>query len=427
MQNNSVLTVSQLTGTIKRLLETHLSEMWVEGEISNFKHHSSGHMYFSLKDSQAQIRCVMFRGKNSYLKFRPANGNKVRIRGTVGVWPPQGSYQFYVEEMLPSGIGALHQAFEQLKARLQREGLFDAQHKKEIPLFPRCVGVVTSATGAAIKDIVNVISRRYPLVNIVLCPARVQGEDAAREIAVAIKTFDRMNPDYRPDVLIVGRGGGSIEDLWPFNEEITARAIYNCSIPVISAVGHEIDFTIADFVADLRAPTPSAGAEEAVPNQEEIRSGLTAAGNQLYQSMKNSIRTNSLQLDRLGGSMLFKPQMVIREAQMNLDMFESRFTGAWINRKHIENRQLEIISESLKSFNLDKFRHKLNLISAELNGQNPKAILRKGYAICCGKDGSIISSVQDVSLKDAVEIELGDGILNCIVNDRRMNNDRKQK
>jgi len=460
----TVLTVSQLTFRIRNVLERNLEEVWVEGEISNFIHHGSGHMYFSLKDSDAQLRCAMFRNRNRSLRFRPANGNRVRARGTIGVWPPQGTYQLYVNDMQPSGIGALHQAFEALKARLQAEGLFDARHKRAIPRFPRRVGVVTSPTGAAIRDIVNVIRRRYPLTELVICPARVQGEGAAEEIVRAIRTFDSRSGPDRPDVLIVGRGGGSIEDLWPFNEEITARAVFACTIPVIAAVGHEIDMTITDFVADLRAPTPSAGAEAAVPDSIEIRADLTHMEHRLVRIMRSVISTSRLRLDRLAESDLLKPRRMIREKQMNmdrlhdllvaglkdrshaartalnrleaaflaraphrrierlkstLDRMTARLKTAWSDQAHGRRRRIDSAAGELAGFNLDRYRSALDVIAAELKGHDPRAILRKGYAICSRKDGRIVSSVGDVDVGSDVNVELGDGRLACAVLDKK--------
>lgn len=458
--SESVLTVTQLTYRIKNVIERNMNEVWVEGEISNFVHHGSGYMYFSLKDRDAQIRCAMFKGKNRSLRFRPSNGALVRARGTIGVWPPQGTYQLYVDQMLPSGVGALHQAFEELKIRLHREGLFDPRHKKPIPKFPRRIGVVTSPTGAAIRDIVNVISRRYPLTELVLCPARVQGDGAAFEISRAIRTFDTMTGPERPDVLIVGRGGGSIEDLWPFNEEITARAVFACSIPVIAAVGHEIDTTITDFVADFRAPTPSAGAEAGVPDMMELRAELTHREQRMIRMMTGLLQTGRLRLDRLAESPAFKPRIVIREMQMNLDRsmdmlvaglkdqtyttrsrlnrlnaafiahqpggsvrrlhaeldrLGSRWNLAWKDRIHDETRRLEALRREMSAFSLEKFRHALIVIAAELKGHDPRAILRKGYAICSRRDGTIVTAVRDAPAGTALDVEIGDGILECDV------------
>ncbi|TXK90204.1 exodeoxyribonuclease VII large subunit, partial [Parageobacillus sp. SY1] len=254
------VTVGALTKYIKRKFEVdpHLRDLWIKGEISNFKYHSRGHMYFTLKDEQARIQAVMFAGYNQYLSFRPEDGMKVLVRGEISVYEPSGNYQIYVKEMQPEGIGNLYLAYEQLKKRLEAEGLFSPEHKKPIPAFPRYIGVVTSPTGAAIRDIMTTIRRRYPIATVILFPTLVQGEQAAESI---VRSIEKANELGYIDVLIVGRGGGSIEELWAFNEEIVARAIFASEVPIISAVGHETDFTIADFVADLRAPTPTGAAE----------------------------------------------------------------------------------------------------------------------------------------------------------------------
>ncbi|HDZ10569.1 MAG TPA: exodeoxyribonuclease VII large subunit, partial [Bacteroidetes bacterium] len=262
-----IYTISEITRKIKRLLENAIPSIWLEGEISNFKRHSSGHIYFVLKDENSQISCVMWRGRNNGLYFTPQDGMKIQARGNVTVYEKRGNYQFEVLQMQPAGLGELQMALEQLKQSLKAEGLFDEQHKKKIPQYPEKIGIVTSPTGAAIRDLVSVVQRRFPSVQLILNPVRVQGAEAAGEIARAI---DEFNAYGDVDVLIVGRGGGSLEDLWAFNEEVVARAIFRSKIPVISAVGHEIDFGISDFVADLRAPTPSAAAELVVRNREEL-------------------------------------------------------------------------------------------------------------------------------------------------------------
>lgn len=254
-QDKHIYTVSELTREARMLLESAFPAVWVEGEISNFSIHSSGHMYFSLKDENAVLNCAMFRSENQQLKFGPKDGMQVLCFGRISIYDKQGRYQLYVQTMEPKGLGALQLAFQQLKERLQKEGLFDAAHKKPIPFLPQRIGIVTSPTGAAIRDILNISTRRFQNIHIIINPVRVQGEGAAIEIANAIKEF---NEYAKLDVIIVARGGGSLEDLWSFNEEIVARAIYDSKIPVISAIGHEVDFTIADFVADFRAPTPSA-------------------------------------------------------------------------------------------------------------------------------------------------------------------------
>ncbi len=461
-----ILSISQLTGIIKRVLENNFTRVWVEGEVSNFTHYASGHMYFSLKDSNAQIRCVMFSGTNRYLNFRPQNGMHVRVSGAISVYAPQGSYQLIVSEMMPVGVGELHQAFENLKKKLDREGLFESRWKKAIPRFPRRIGVVTSPDGAAICDIVNVISRRYPLVELVLCPARVQGVSAAAEIIRAIRTFQNMPRHQRPDVLIVGRGGGSIEDLWPFNEEAVARAVFHCDIPVISGVGHEVDFTICDFVADLRAPTPSAAAEAAVPDQFEIRKHLDVLSSRLKRYMFSMFETRHLQLDEKAQQKLFRPEWMIRDLQMTMDRISdrlsavtkevlyltsarltrlrslmmnvrpdrqvaklqagiadmaSRIEAGWKSEFQEKRLGLGSLQTRMIRFDLQQYRNRLNLIEARLTGQDPRKILEKGYAICSLPDGRIVTSVLEVDENEAVGIELKDGELECDVRTIRRN------
>ncbi|RMD96216.1 MAG: exodeoxyribonuclease VII large subunit, partial [Calditrichaeota bacterium] len=289
-------TVSELTREIKILLETRIPEVWVEGEISNFTHHSSGHMYFLLKDEHAQISCVMWRSRNNTLFFTPQDGMKIIVRGRITVYEKRGNYQLEVLQLHPAGVGELQLAFEQLKNRLRKEGLFDPAHKKPIPPYPERIGIVTSPTGAAIRDMIHILQRRFPPVEIILNPVRVQGEGAAVEIAQAIDQFNRYG---QVDVLIVGRGGGSLEDLWAFNEEIVARAIFRSQIPVISAVGHEVDFSISDFVADLRAPTPSAAAELVVRNREEILAHLQKDLQKMTNGMLELIRTHRKRLQHI--------------------------------------------------------------------------------------------------------------------------------
>lgn len=284
-----ILTVTQLTSLIKGVLEENFEHVWVEGEISNLAMPSSGHLYFTLKDAGAQVHCVMFRASSRAMKFKPGDGQGFIVRGRLSVFEPRGEYQIIVEYMEPRGIGALQLAFIQLKERLAKEGLFDQGHKRSIPELPRKIGIVTSATGAAIHDILNILERRFANIEILLRPVKVQGEGAAEEIAAAIKDFNR----YRDiDVMIVGRGGGSLEDLWAFNEEVVARAIHASKIPIISAVGHEVDFTIADFVADLRAPTPSAAAELVIRNKEELESGVEALLQRLRQAIRHRLAGN---------------------------------------------------------------------------------------------------------------------------------------
>jgi exodeoxyribonuclease VII large subunit len=305
MQEQRYLSVNALTKYIKRKFDAdpHLRDVHVRGEISNFKQHSSGHMYFTLKDEKARILAVMFSSQSRTMKFTPENGMKVIVKGEISVYEPSGQYQIYIKEMRPDGIGELFLAYEQLKQRLELEGLFAIETKKAIPLFPRTVGVITSPTGAAIRDVITTIKRRYPIANILVFPALVQGDNAAPSIAKAIAKANSMD---EIDVLIVGRGGGSIEELWAFNEELVARAIFSSTIPIISAVGHETDFTIADFVADLRAPTPTAAAELAVPHIEELLDRVLQRQSRLLRTMKGKFLFEKERLNRVQKSDAFR-------------------------------------------------------------------------------------------------------------------------
>jgi len=305
MQEQRYLSVNALTKYIKRKFDAdpHLRDIHVRGEISNFKQHSSGHMYFTLKDEKARILAVMFSSQSRLMKFAPENGMKVIVKGDISVYEPSGQYQIYIKEMRPEGIGELFLAYEQLKQRLDAEGLFAAETKKPIPMYPRTVGVITSPTGAAIRDVITTIKRRYPIANILVFPALVQGENAAPSIVKAIEKANAMN---EIDVLIVGRGGGSIEELWAFNEEITARAIFLSKIPIISAVGHETDFTIADFVADLRAPTPTGAAELAVPHIDELMDRILQRQTRLLRAMKGKFQFENERLHRAKKSYAFR-------------------------------------------------------------------------------------------------------------------------
>lgn len=455
---HKVYSVSELTDEIKQLMEDEFQSIWVEGEISNFVHHQSGHMYFSLKDADSTLRCVMFRNTNRNLAFQPKNGVSVRVFGSLSVYAPQGSYQLIVAKMDSSGLGDLHQAFERLKQKLMKEGLFDAKWKKPIPAFPKRIGVVTSPTGAAISDIVNVISRRYPIVDLVLCPAAVQGSTASEEIVRAIRTFQSLPSDEKPDVLIVGRGGGSIEDLWPFNEENVARAVFACDIPIISAVGHEIDFTICDFVADHRAPTPSAAAESAVPDKVEIQRYLNELQGRLNREIMNTLELKRLYIVDKSKHKLFKPMEFVREMQLTLDRFqdnlaamanqklyghwsklsqthtqflvfrpdrivmdysanltlaENRLITVWKNYKQDKVNMLKQFLYRLSRFDLERFHHMVDKMASALKGHNPRLILEKGYAICSLPDKTIVSSVQTVQVGERVNVSLYDGRMEC--------------
>lgn len=377
--------VSEITREIKNLLEQSFPTLWVEGEISNYTLHSSGHRYFSLKDENAQIRCVLFRWEGKRLAFEPEDGMKVYALGNLTVYEKSGQYQLSVIRLHPLGIGELELGFQQLKERLYNEGLFDEAHKKPIPEYPQAIGVVTSPTGAAIRDIINIIRRRDPGVRIILSPVRVQGEAAAEEIAQAIKDFNEYK---KVDLLIVGRGGGSLEDLWAFNEEVVARAIYNSKIPVISAVGHEVDFTIADFVADLRAPTPSAAAELAVKNRLET-----------VKEVRNLFKT------------------LISTQRLIVEDYKSRINAARESygfRRAIDliaqkaQRADELLRGLLKEIKncFDSKKKSLSLVSGKLNALSPLAVLERGFSLTRKLPGmEIVRDANSLRLKDEIEVK----------------------
>ncbi len=373
-----IFSVSEITRDIKNLLEERFSDLWIAGEISNFKPASSGHFYFSLKDDTAQVRAVMFRGANAQLRFRPENGLQVLGYGRISVYEPRGEYQIILEHMEPKGIGALQLAFEQLKKKLEAEGLFDADRKKAVPYLPRKIGIVTSPTGAVIRDMIHVLTRRFPNVQILLNPVLVQGEGAAPEIARAI---EEMNEREDLDVLIVGRGGGSVEDLWAFNEEVVARAIGASRVPVISAVGHETDFTIADFVADLRAPTPSAAAELAIPVREDLLYTIEQKRYRLQQAMQQRIESLRLHL-RQWEAYFRDPTRRLTEWMLRLDHLREQMASS------LEHR-MEVARETLKGR------------QRQLQSLNPLAILERGYAV-------VFRERSLRPLRRAVEVQAGD-------------------
>lgn len=346
-RGKEVYTVSELTRHIRTLLETALPVLWVEGEISNFKHHSSGHMYFSLKDESSQIPCVMWASRNSRLSFTPEDGMKVLVEGRITVYERRGYYQLDVLQVQPAGVGALQLAFEQLKQKLAAEGLFAPENKKPIPRYPARIGIVTSPTGAAIRDLVSVIRRRWPQAQIILRPARVQGDGAAADIAAAV---EECNAYGELDVLIVGRGGGSLEDLWAFNEEVVARAIHASQIPIVSAVGHEIDFTIADFAADLRAPTPSAAAELVAPDRDEIMHRLERLISRAYQLVRARVLHQQEKLKGLVGSYAFRrPLDILREYSQTLDDLQRRAETAVQQKIERDRMRLEALRTHLQA------------------------------------------------------------------------------
>lgn len=396
-----VISVGQLNHYVKTLLEgdPNLAAVHIRGEISNFTHHyQSGHMYMSLKDDTAAVRAVMFKWSASKLQFRPEDGMRVIARARVSLYENTGSFQVYIEEMQPDGVGALQVAFEQLKKKLAGEGLFDESRKKSLPKYPNRVGVITSPTGAAVRDILNVLGRRYPLAQVVFCPVLVQGEGAAPSIVDAIQRFNAIGA---ADVLIVGRGGGSIEDLWAFNEEIVARAVADSAIPVISAVGHETDFTICDFVADLRAPTPSAAAELAVPDAGRLLSFMDNVRARLSTATRNHIGTASSRLEVLKNKRcLSAPQYYTDEQAMRLDYLTRRFAAASRQQLGMADRRL-------------------SAAAAKLDALSPLKVLGRGYAIGYTADGGVLDSVSRVGVGDSLTLRVADGTLDCKVTEKQ--------
>ncbi|GIN19951.1 MAG TPA: exodeoxyribonuclease VII large subunit [Bacillus bacterium] len=444
MQNPQYLTVKALTKYIKRKFDSdpHLEQVYVKGEISNFKKHSSGHMYFTLKDEDTRIMAVMFARYSSGMKFAPENGMHVLLRGSVSVYEMSGQYQIYVNEMLPDGIGELFLAFEQLKEKLGKEGLFAQEAKKPIPAFPKVIGIVTSPTGAAIRDIIITIKRRYPLGKILVIPALVQGKNAAKTIADAIQ---KANAGNIADVLIVGRGGGSMEELWAFNEEVVARAIYQSNIPVISAVGHETDVTIADFVADLRAATPTAAAELAVPHIEDLMDQLLQRKTRLYQAMGAIIKTRRNQLSYMEQSYILRnPHKLYEQKWQLLDRMKETLNA---NQNHIifqknnrfeelRNRLARSHPSSLLEVNSERaaraekrLQQEIRSVlktkitefigkTATLDALNPLSILRRGFNVAHTEDGKLVKSVRQGEIGDTLTLTLVDGKLSCIIENK---------
>jgi exodeoxyribonuclease VII large subunit len=409
--NDKYITITQLTRYIKYKIDNdqNLNEVFLKGEISNFKAHSRGHYYFTLKDENSRINAIMFASSTKKLKFLPQEGMKVLVTGKISVFESTGAYQIYVSDMLEDGVGNLYIAYEQLKKKLEEEGLFREEHKKKIPKIPNRVGVVTAPTGAAIKDIISTIKRRWPLTEIYLFPALVQGEDAKEDIVRQIKKADTFNLD----TLIVGRGGGSIEDLWAFNEEIVARAIYECNTPVISAVGHEIDFTIADFVADLRAPTPTGAAEMAVPQLQDVENYLNQVNIRLNNSITNKIKRNKEILNNLKNRNIFKnPIIIYQTKEMIFSNTLEKLRYNLINLVNIKEKELSKVKSSYilqKPYQiLDKKSNKYLQLISKLETLSPLLTLQRGYVIT-KKDNKVISSSKSLKKKDQIEIEFSDG------------------
>lgn len=397
MQNTLVLSVSQLNRYIKMNFDAdeNLANIFISGEISNFtNHYRTGHLYFTLKDDSAAVRAVMFNSSAKRLKFMPEDGMKVIARGRVSVYEASGQYQLYVDDMQPDGVGALNLAYEQLKEKLQKEGLFSELHKKPLPPYPEKVGVITSPTGAAVRDIINVLGRRFPYAEIVFCPVLVQGDGAHLQLTAAVNLF---NSERAADVIIIGRGGGSIEDLWEFNDEGLARAVYNSDIPVISAVGHETDFTICDFVADMRAPTPSAAAELAVPDANELQYALSALKNRMFLNVSSGIADRRSRLEYLTSKGALKsPDEMLSNRSQRLDTAFSKMLSSYENR--IGGKKVEFISAATALSKLD-----------------PMSVLMRGFAFVSDKNGKNVYSSQALAKGDKINVRFHDGSAVCEV------------
>lgn len=415
--NDKYITVSQLTRYIKYKIDndSNLNEVFLKGEISNFKAHSRGHYYFTLKDENSRINAIMFASNTKKIKFLPQDGMKVLVTGKISVFEANGGYQIYVNDMLEDGVGNLYIAYEQLKQKLETEGLFKKETKQKIPKIPTRVGVITAPTGAAIKDIISTIKRRWPLSEIYLFPALVQGEDAKEDIVKQIKKADIFNLD----TLIVGRGGGSIEDLWAFNEEIVARAIYECNTPIISAVGHEIDFTIADFVADLRAPTPTGAAEMAVPQLTDMQNYLNQISIRLNNAVLTKIEINKKKIDNLTNRNIFKnPMTIYQTKEMIFDNTIERLKFSLINLTNLKEKELLKIKNSYVLTTpfqlLDKKSNKYLQLVSKLEALSPLLTLKRGYTIT-KTNGKVISSCKNIKKNNEITVEFSDGIISAKV------------
>ena len=412
------LSVTALTKYIKYKFDQdeHLKDLLIEGEISNFKHNVRGHFYFTLKDENASISAIMFRFQANKVKFTPKDGMNVILRGYISVFEVAGSYQIYVQSMEETGLGNLYQAYLQLKEKLEKAGFFDSQHKKPLPKFPKQIAVLTSATGAAVRDIIHIINRRYPLVKILVYPTTVQGENAKNEI---VENLKKAQANLANDLIILGRGGGSIEDLWAFNEEIVAQAIYDCQIPIISAVGHETDFTIADFIADERAPTPSGAAEIAVPDQRNLLKDIDGMKNRMQEASYRVIQEGKRDVNRFLDRYIFKdPMRLLQPHERAFDEMMHR-----LNRAHPKKRLDDALEKKAEaSHQLHRNYQRLLEIKHQalrehyhrLEAYNPKRLLEKGYTLT-KKQGKIIKSIKDVQKGDHLEMEMQDGKLHVDV------------
>ncbi len=434
-----IWSVAELTARISNVLATQFANLWVEGEVSNYHAAQSGHLYFTLKDAKAQVKCVCFRTQAMRLKFRPEDGLKLIVRGSISVYEPRGEYQIYVEHIEPSGVGALQLAFEQLKKRLEAEGLFDEARKQPLPLLPRRIGVVTSPKGAAVRDIIRILRRRFPNLHLIVYPVRVQGDGAAEDIVAALKYFNRKR---LVDVILLARGGGSIEDLWAFNEEIVARAIAACTIPVVSGVGHETDFTIADFVADVRASTPSSAAEIVVQSRQEFQRHLKELEHKISRQMRYILLEWRHRVKDLATHMGFRRlEDLLRRHRQQTDELTSRLGVALQGRIERLRHRYTIAGTRITSFD---FRARIRTISLrlsqrsvelgvrmerllvgkiqqldrlrlQLEERSPLRVLQRGYAICTDAEGNVVSAADQVAIGAEVQVQLARGRLGAEV------------
>lgn len=419
------LTVSVINRYLKHKLDTdgNLFNVFLKGEISNLKMHSTGHIYFSIKDDSSKINAIMFSSNAKKLTFLPQDGDKVLVNGRISVYEASGSYQIYVNEMEKDGVGNLYLAYEKLKKDLAKEGLFDKRHKKSIPKYPSKIGVITAKEGAAVRDIISTIKRRYPICDVILFPSLVQGDNAYKSIISSIdkaETFDL-------DVLIIGRGGGSIEDLWPFNEEELARRIFECKIPTISAVGHEIDYTIADFVADLRAPTPTGAAEMAVPNLPDLVNYIKNLNVRLNEAINAKINYQKLYLDSIKNSFVIKNPMIMFESKsQKLDLLLEKINKVMINNLNVAKHRFELIKNNhvLNNPNIlyrDKQIYLENIIN-KLELLNPLNSLKRGFSITY-KDNKLVKDIDSVDIKDNIDIKVANGIISATITEKRKVNE----
>jgi exodeoxyribonuclease VII large subunit len=451
MPRRTIWSVSDLTARVRDLLAGEFTDVFVEGEVSNAHAAQSGHLYFTLKDNNAQIRCVCFRTQLARLKFRPEDGLHVTVRGSISVYEARGEYQFYVEHVEPVGLGALQLAFEQLKKRLEAEGIFDPERKKSLPVLPQCVGLITSPSGAAVRDIVQILQRRFPNLHVVLYPVRVQGEGAAGEIVQAIRYFDRKQ---LADVLILARGGGSLEDLWAFNEEPVARAIVGCTIPIITGIGHETDFTIADFAADIRASTPSAAAEMVVRTRQEFDSHLCDLRDKIaqllrYRVLQASHKLRELDLHRAARRL----EDTLRRRRQHTDELAAQLARALSGRVQTLQQRLEFALSRLAAVDfrarlraatvrLDRRTAELGVrasrtlaakgqllekLLVQLEERSPLRLLERGYAICYDARGDVVQSADQVALGERIRVQLARGRLGAEVTDKEKDKESEKK